>query len=371
MILQFSIGTNYLILSLLDHKLLIPENQIILNLFHSKYRHPCLFNLMMENSSPSSHKSTSASSTLSDDLNTHSLFPDSHRFSIVKKLSEAKYPVYLVRDNKIDQLYAMKLFPFEENDQPTPFFVHEVRFSKFNHPNIISIVDYKTEQETFDNDCPKVSFILMEYAKYGDLFDALVTYKIPFNETLIRTYFHQLIAGLDVLHSKGAAHLDLKLENLLLDENYNLKLADFDLSYMPEDKFVTTRGTMHFRAPELLAGCCKNPQAADVYSLGIILFLLKTGGMIPYREDGNTKGINMKELQETNPEKFWEKQCELLGKKSTFFSEEFKSMFVWMTQPEPEKRPTLMQIKNSRWYCNETCCEQELFMFMNGRFEFL
>jgi len=326
---------------------------------------------MMENTSTGSHKSTSASSSLSDDLSTKSLFPDSDRYSIVKKLSEAKYPVYLVRDNKLDQLQAMKLFPYEDNGKPTSFFTHEIRFAKFNHPNIVSMVDYKTEQETFSIECSKISFIVMEYAKYGDFFDALVTYRIPFNEVLIRTYFHQLIEGLDVLHSNGAAHLDLKLENLLLDENYNLKLADFDLSYMPEDKVVTTRGTMHFRAPELLDRSCSNPQAADIYSLGIILFLLKTGGMVPYREDGNTKGINMKELKEENPERFWEKQCELLGKKSTFFSEEFKSLFIWMTQPKPENRPTITQIKNSRWYCKETCSEQELFMFMNGRFEFL
>ena len=63
----------------------------------------------------------------------------------------------------------------------------------------------------------------MEYAKHGDFFDALITHRVPFNETLIRTYFHQLIDAMDALHSKGAAHLDIKLENLLIGDDYTLK----------------------------------------------------------------------------------------------------------------------------------------------------
>jgi len=326
---------------------------------------------MTELSRPNSHKSTSASSSESDDSFSSAIFPDCDRLSFVKKLSDAKFPVYLVRDNKTDQLQAIKIFPWEEDHKPSKFYTKEVRFSQFNHPNIISTVDWKTEQDTFCSDGLKVSYVLMEYAKYGDFFDALITFKIPFKDIHIRTYFRQMLEGLEVLHKAGAAHLDLKLENLLIDENYTLTLPDFDLSFMPQEKVVNTRGTIHFRAPEVFNNCCLNPQAADIYSAGMMLYILKTGGMLPYKEEGDYHGIDMKGLKEKNPQAFWQKQCEFLGKDSSFFSEDFKSLFMWMTQSCPEKRPTIMQIKRSKWYLDEICSKEEMFVFMNGRFEFL
>jgi serine/threonine protein kinase len=284
-------------------------------------------------------------------------------------LSDAKFPVYLACYTKTQQNYAMKIFPWED-DAPSSFFVKEVRFAQFRHPNIISMVYVEEEQETYSGAQPtKISYILMEYAKYGDFFDVLISYKVPFNDALVRTYFRQLIESLEVLHSKGAAHLDIKLENLLMNENYNLKLADFDLSYMPEDGKVKTRGTKNFRAPEMLAGICTNPQAADIYSAGIILFLMKTGGMVPYREDESIQGIDMEDLKQNNPKTFWEKQCEFLGKKSLFFSEDFKILFQWMTKLKPGKRPTIAQIKSSRWYRREVYTNEELIEYMKGKFE--
>ena len=318
----------------------------------------------------SSLKSTSVSTSYSDeDSYSDALFPDCDHLHFVKKLSEAKFPVYLVSCSKTDRLYAIKLF-YWENDEPSPYFLREVRFAQFNHPNVIQIVDYKEEQELYDSDLDstKVSYILMEYTQHGDFFDALVSYKIPFNEVLVRTYFHQLIEGVEALHAKGAAHLDLKLENLLMSHDYNLKLIDFDLSYMPEDIKVKTRGTKHFRAPEIAKNTCTNPYAADIYSAGIILFLMKTGGMVPYKEAENLKGMNMIDLKETNPQLFWEKQCDFLGKRAIFFSEEFKDLFMRMTKSNPKERPTVAEIKKSSWYNMEICSQEELSEFMSNKF---
>jgi len=234
---------------------------------------------------PESFRSTSDSSAMSEEASFVDLFPDNPNFTYVKKLSDAKFPVYLVSYNRTGQYYAMKIFPWED-EAPTPFFTNEVRFSQFQHPNIVSIVHYDFEQDTSSAaKATKISYLLMDFAKFGDFFDVIISYKIPFNEILVRTYFHQLIEGVEALHSQGAAHLDLKLENLLMDENYTLKLADFDLSYIYGDGKVKTRGTKNFRAPEMYNGTCTNPKAADVYSAGIILFLFKTEGLVPYKED--------------------------------------------------------------------------------------
>jgi len=238
----------------------------------------------------------------------------------------------------------------------------------------VNIVHYDFEQDTSSAaKATKISYLLMEYAKYGDFFDVIISYKIPFNEILVRTYFHQLIEGVEALHLQGAAHLDLKLENLLMDENYCLKIADFDLSYIYGDGKVKTRGTKNFRAPEMYNGTCNNPKAADVYSAGIILFLFKTEGLVPYKEEDSEneneqKCLDMDVMMKTDPKKFWEKHAEFLGKKVSFFSEDFKSLFMRMTKPRPEERPTIAQIKSSRWYNKEIYSNEALHAYMSEKF---
>lgn len=279
---------------------------------------------------------------------------------VTKKLSEAKFPVYLVTYIPNGHQYAMKIFPWED-DAPSTFFINEKRFAKFHHPNIVSIVYYEQEHEMVaSNLTMKTSFLLMEFAKYGDFFDVLISYKVPFDEIVVRTYFHQLIEAIEVMHSYGAAHLDLKLENLLLTEEFVLKLVDFDLSHMIEDGEVKTRGTKNFRAPEMLKGTCQNPQAADIYSAGVILFLMKTSGLVPFQENDSDEG----NFGETNLYRFWETQCEALEEKPSFFSEDFKSLFARMTKVVPSERATISQIKSSKWYKKEIYSQGELREYM-------
>lgn len=323
---------------------------------------------MCSHISLNSMRSTSASSTGSTDPFDDSIFPDYKDLTFLKKLNEAKFPIYLVSYTKTDQQYVLKAFPWEE-DAPSPFFTREVRFSHFSHPNLIRMVYYEYEQEAPTTKRPiKISYILMEHAKYGDFFDVVAYQKVSFHEVLIRTYFNQLLNALEALHSRGAAHLDVKLENLLLSEDFTLKLADFDLSYLPKDSAVQTKGTKHFRAPELINGTCVDPQAADIYSAGIALFLMKTGSM-PYKEGEPINGLDMEKLKVSNPRKFWKKHCEFLGELSTFFSDDFKELFMWMTESNPKERPTINQIRNSGWFNKEIYSDEELFRHMLKNFK--
>jgi len=319
-----------------------------------------------------SYASTSASSlgsleAIPNNDKHHAEYDD---LTTVKTLYDAKFAVYLVFSPQQKQYYALKVFPWE-NDDASSYFLREARFHKFHHQNIISIPHFVYEHEAFyDNTPVKVSYMLMEYAKYGDFFNALVRYKLPLNEMLVRTYFHQLIEGLEYLHTNGAAHLDIKLENLLLGDHGIMKLADFDLSYLAEDGAVKTRGTKNFRAPELLARTCKDPHAADVYSAGIVLFLLKTKGNLPYLEEKPRKGVDMAELKDKNPSVFWEKHCHLLGKESTYFSSDFKALFQAMTSFNPNKRPSIAQIKASAWYKGAIYSKKEVSDYLQEQFGF-
>jgi len=85
--------------------------------------------------------------------------------------------------------------------------------------------------------------------------------------------------------------------------------------------------------------------------------------------DSEQKGLDMDVMVKTDPKKFWEKHAEFLGKKVTFFSEDFKSLFMRMTKPRPEERPTIAQIKSSRWYNKEIYSEEELRAYMRDKFE--
>jgi serine/threonine protein kinase len=280
--------------------------------------------------------------------------------SIVKPLNKAKFPVYLVNTQLSDQYYAMKVFPFAAA-KPHVYFQNEARFSFVNHPNVIRTHHIEPERETITQAGSKmVSYTVMEFAPYGDLFDMMMNHGTTIDDKLIRTYFKQLIEGLEYLHDNGVAHMDLKLENILIGEDYNLKIADFDLSYLSGDNKILSKGTKFYRSPELIQGRCFDTTTADIYSAGIILFTLKTRGMLPHAEDSQVSGIDFAGLLYTQNDQFWNKHCEIQNKDETFFEDDFKALFNALVSLNPENRPTIAQIKQSKWYNGPSYTPEEV-----------
>jgi len=78
----------------------------------------------------------------------------------------------------------------------------------------------------------------------------------------------------------------------------------------------------------------------------------------------------MAELKETNPCLFWDKHCQLLGKDASYFSHEFKALFMAMTNFKAHKRPSIAEIKASKWYNGATYSKKEVFQYMKGQFGF-
>ena len=176
----------------------------------------------------------------------------------------------------------------------------------------------------------------------------------------MRTYFRQLVEGVEYLHSTGVSHMDLKLENLLVGADFSLKIADFDLSHYANDTKILSRGTKFYRPPEVIQGRCQNTQAADVYSAGIILFTFMTRGMLPHAEDNRVGGVDFAGLLYTQNDEFWSKHCEIQKKDNSFFSQDFKDLFNAMIALNPEDRATLSQVKQSAWYNGPVYTSEEL-----------
>lgn len=281
------------------------------------------------------------------------------KIALCKVLSKAKFVVLLGCLPSEKKKFAVKVFPFDK-DQPDSCFLNEIQFKKLRHKNVISILHYELEREaTYANGSCKTSYIIMELAPHGDLHDFLLSGKVQFDDKLARTFFHQLIAGVEYLHSVGVAHLDLKPENLLLGDNYQLKIGDFDQAYLKGYNKIVTKGTVNYRAPELVERRCKNPKAADIYSAGIILFVMKCNGILPYAENSD-EGIYMFQLMMCNPESFWKDQIKLQGKDCSELDTDFKELFMSMVAFDPKDRMSIQQIKESKWFNKPVYTPNEL-----------
>jgi len=122
---------------------------------------------------------------------------------------------------------------------------------------------------------------VLEFAPGGELFDFLM-FTGHFSDEATRTYLHQFIDGLEAMHKIGIAHRDLKPENLLMDADFNLKIADFGfatefkLENGSQVMMNTSCGTKGYLAPELLKGKKYN-QKCDLFAVGIILFTTYAG----------------------------------------------------------------------------------------------
>lgn len=161
-------------------------------------------------------------------------------------------------------------------------------------------------------------------------------------EDIGRFLLKQLIKSMKYLHSRNVVHRDLKIENILYDEQMNIKVADFGFAtYKNIKKLKSYRGTMTYMAPEIKLGKQYDGRQTDIFSAGVILFII-VQGLFPFREAKQDEFFY--NLLLTDPVKYFQKV------KGENLSEEFKDLVVRMLSFNGKDRPTIEQIEKHPWY---------------------
>jgi len=203
-------------------------------------------------------------------------------YKLLRKIgSGATANVFKAHKDKQD--FALKVFKNAPN-MSMETFNREVDFAT-RAPHAFAARPIEAFVESDGNEI--LPCIAYELAPNGDMFSNLEgSGRLPM--PIMKFYAKQLIAGIDAMHKAGICHRDLKLENLVLDAEYNLKIIDFGLASSIEGEessgFSQDRvGSPGYMAPEIVMGMRYQPASADLFSLGVIIFTMCTGVM-PFRQ---------------------------------------------------------------------------------------
>ncbi|KAI9913218.1 hypothetical protein PsorP6_005808 [Peronosclerospora sorghi] len=222
--------------------------------------------------------------------------------------------------------------------------------SRVSHTNVLrllSVHDNVAYPKRNRRSSKQVIVIVLELAAGGELFDFMM-YTGCFSENIARAYFQQLVAGLEACHSQGVYHRDIKPENLLLGENFALKIADFGLSGLRERangavaELYTQCGTKGYMSPEVLSCLPYEGEPADVWSAGVVLFIMLAG--FPPFQIASNQDWWFRACAAEQHEAFWAAHS-----RSAKFSPGAMSLMTRIFNVKPQKRITLAEIKAHPW----------------------
>ncbi|KAK8446908.1 hypothetical protein SEVIR_9G561900v4 [Setaria viridis] len=256
-------------------------------------------------------------------------------YELGKTIGEGSFAkVKLARDSRTGAVCAIKVL--DRNHVLRHKMVEQIKreistMKLIKHPNVVQLHEVLASKTKI--------YMVLEFVDGGELFDKIVN-SGRLSEDEARRYFHQLINAVDYCHSRGVYHRDLKPENLLLDSHGSLKVSDFGLSaFAPQTKedglLHTTCGTPNYVAPEVLADKGYNGMAADVWSCGIILFVLMAG-YLPF--------------DDSNLMRLYKLICQANISCPTWFSSGAKKFIKRIIDPNPDTRITIAEILEDEWF---------------------
>ncbi|XP_076755257.1 testis-specific serine/threonine-protein kinase 3 [Xylocopa sonorina] len=221
---------------------------------------------------------------------------ESHGYTLGKTIGAGSYAtVKIAKSDRHDCQVAIKIVSkFQApGDYFKKFLPREIEVVKgLKHPNLIRFLQaIETTHRVY---------IIMEYARNGSLLD-MIRRDTFIDEFRSRRWFRQLLEAIDYCHGRGVVHRDIKCENLLMDQNYNIKLSDFGFArgqMKPKNGVAplseTFCGSYAYASPEILKGVPYLPQLSDVWSMGVVLYAM-VYGRLPF-DDTNYSQL-LKQVQ--------------------------------------------------------------------------
>ena len=278
-------------------------------------------------------------------------------FLMLREIDSGKTStVYLVKSMKTEKIYAAKVYG--ENSES---FFNEVdileKLSSLNSPNIIHLISYG-EDYIINNGIPEKEtkqYIILEYMPNNDLF-YYATHLNDINEQNIKKIFYKILKAVQQCHDKGICHRDLKLENIMFNEQNEPVLCDFGYGGLlnENEKFTDFVGTINYMAPEILRRIPYSGIRSDIFSLGVILFalIIQKFGF----EEATPSNKLYRLIIQKKYEEYWEKIGNIIGKEIIEkVSPEFKELYLKMVAFSPNERPSIEDIIKCEWLKNIDC----------------
>ncbi|KAF6334254.1 salt inducible kinase 2 [Rhinolophus ferrumequinum] len=240
-------------------------------------------------------------------------------FAVVKlgrhRITKTEVAIKIIDKSQLDAVNLEKIY-------------REVQIMKMlDHPHIIKLYQVMETKNML--------YLVTEYAKNGEIFDYLANHG-RLNESEARRKFWQILSAVDYCHSRKIVHRDLKAENLLLDNNMNIKIADFGFGnfFKNGELLATWCGSPPYAAPEVFEGQQYEGPQLDIWSMGVVLYVLVCGAL-PF--DGPTLPILRQRVLEGR------------FRIPYFMSEDCEHLIRRMLVLDPSKRLTIAQIKEHKW----------------------
>uniref|UniRef100_A0A8C2VUC3 non-specific serine/threonine protein kinase n=1 Tax=Chinchilla lanigera TaxID=34839 RepID=A0A8C2VUC3_CHILA len=240
-------------------------------------------------------------------------------FAVVKlgrhRITKTEVAIKIIDKSQLDAVNLEKIY-------------REVQIMKLlDHPHIIKLYQVMETKSML--------YLVTEYAKNGEIFDYLANHG-RLNESEARRKFWQILSAVDYCHGRKVVHRDLKAENLLLDNNMNIKIADFGFGnfFKTGELLATWCGSPPYAAPEVFEGQQYEGPQLDIWSMGVVLYVLVCGAL-PF--DGPTLPILRQRVLEGR------------FRIPYFMSEDCEHLIRRMLVLDPSKRLTIAQIKEHKW----------------------
>ena len=240
---------------------------------------------------------------------------------------------------------------------------------ELNHKNITKIL------ELFESD--NYILIIMEYINGGNLF-SFVKKRRKLSEKTAKFLFKQIIEGIEYIHSKNIVHRDIKLENILIDLKNNIKICDFGIGKIlnnKNEKLYDQCGTLMYMAPEILLNKKKGFEAfpIDLWSCGICLYIMLSG-TIPFsinNNNNNNNNYNNNNNNYNNDSNNNERDSRILQyniinnepKSINNISIEAIDLIMGLLNKDPKKRYNIYQVLNHPWLKNENMFNYKYHLF--------